>query len=52
MSIYRAKKVIEKQAIAILETSSQDLTSAKSHRLWSNARQKIFDSYYSVPMNQ
>ena len=51
MSIFRAKKLIEKQAIAILETS-QDLSSAKNHCLWSNARQKIFDNYYSVPMKQ
>ena len=46
MSIYRVKKVIEKRAIGILELN-QDSSSTRNHSLWSNARQTIFDNYFS-----
>lgn len=48
MTLFRAKRLIEEEVIAILEVNRDmfDVPS-KRHSLWSNARNKIFDNFYN-----
>ena len=47
MTLSRAKNLIHKDAITILETI-KDSPDVKRQALWSNARKKIFDDYYKA----
>ena len=48
MTLSRAKKLIKEEVIAILEVN-KDMSDvpSQSHSLWSNARKRIFDSFYN-----
>ena len=49
MTLFRAKKLIEKEVIAILETNKDMFIEENPNRsLWSNARKKVFASFFST----
>ena len=49
MTLFRSKKLIEKEVIAISETNKDMFIEEKPNRsLWSNARQKIYASFFSA----
>ena len=49
MTLFRSKKLIEKEAIAILETNKDMFIEEYPNRsLWSNARKKVFASFFGT----
>ena len=52
MTLFRSKKLIEKEATAILEANKNIFIEEKPNQsLWSNARRKVFASFFSTDEN-
>ena len=52
MTLFRSKKLIEKEATAILEANKNIFIEENPNQsLWSNARRKVFASFFSTDEN-